>query len=165
MEVRWCKPKTGFTKCNVSSSWINGSSLYGVAWILRDHCGNALLHNRDAFVATSSRMIAELKCILWVLEGLRDSHYQRAEVVSDNSMALMAVLQPQSWPRYQNLLDKIWQTRQSLKVCDIRTVKVSANAIARAIAKSVTRNERLQSDMALRGLAWLHNQMWIEARS
>lgn len=74
-EVRWTKPREGMSKCNVSSSWVNDNSLFGGAWILRDHMGNALLHSRDVFLATNSRMIVELKCILWALQCLRDNHY------------------------------------------------------------------------------------------
>lgn len=92
MEVKWSKPREGLTKCNVTSFWVNATSLFGGSWILRDHDRNALLHSRDAFVATNSKMIAELKCILWAMEGLRDSHCHKVEVVSDNTLAILAVL-------------------------------------------------------------------------
>lgn len=120
VEVRWTKPRVGLTKCNVSSSWINTVSLYGGAWILRGHLGNALLHSRDAFLATNSRIVAELKCVIWALEGLRDSHCRKVEMISDNATAIAAILKPHDWPRYRYLLAQIDRVRIGFEVCEFR---------------------------------------------
>lgn len=50
MESRWLKPPTNLVKCNISSSWCNGDSLFGGAWISRDSNGQALHHSRNAFL-------------------------------------------------------------------------------------------------------------------
>lgn len=83
-------------------------------------------------------------CILWALEGFRGSHYWKVELVSDCVMAMTKLLQPRSRPRYENLSDKI-----GFEVCDFHSVWTLVNTIGRAIAKSVTREVRFQSYMAV----------------
>lgn len=76
---------------------------------------------------------------------------QNVEITSDNVSAVTAVSQPREWPRFRNLLDKITQIMDTIAVCEIKLVKITANSIARAIAKSVTKEGRFQSYMALGG--------------
>lgn len=52
----------------------------------------------------------------------------------------------------------------SFDCCVFVQVAISANSIARAIAKSVSRDGRFRSYMSFGGPAWLHNQMCNEAR-
>lgn len=61
-EKIWIKPQPNVFKCNVSSSWVNSSSLIGAAWVLRDHYGELHLHSRDALTPSLSRMKADLRC-------------------------------------------------------------------------------------------------------
>ncbi|KAF3514533.1 hypothetical protein F2Q69_00006223 [Brassica cretica] len=40
----------------------------------RDHTGNVLFHGRDAFTPSTSRLAAELRGIIWVLQSANDLH-------------------------------------------------------------------------------------------
>lgn len=69
---KWCRPRAGILKCNVSSSWVNSSQLSGGSWIVRDHRGKVRYHARDAFLPVHNRIAAELRCILWACQSLCD---------------------------------------------------------------------------------------------
>ncbi|CAN6983883.1 unnamed protein product, partial [Brassica oleracea var. botrytis] len=68
----WCSPSPGVVKCNVHINWRNGVLQSGGAWIARDHTGNVLFHGHDAFTSSPSRLIVELRGIIWVLRSARD---------------------------------------------------------------------------------------------
>lgn len=60
---------------------------------------------------------------------------------------------------YRALLAQINNLKSSFVSVSFEEEKVTANGIARDIAKSVLRNGRLQSYLALGGPAWLHDRI------
>ena len=63
----WSPLINGSIKCNAHTIWRNSSLHSGVAWIARDSNGQVRFHAREAFTCSASRLIAELRCIIWVL--------------------------------------------------------------------------------------------------
>ncbi|KAF2616067.1 hypothetical protein F2Q70_00011581 [Brassica cretica] len=74
----------GMVKCNVNSKWRNSSSLSGGAWITRNQQGNVLHHTREAFTPSPNRLTAELRCIIWALQSVRDLGFQNVVIGVDN---------------------------------------------------------------------------------
>lgn len=116
-------------------------------------------------MATNCRMVAELRCVIWALEGLHHSWWRRVTIEMDNNTVIMAILTPNDWPRYRNLLDKVWQLSRGFEVCEFQSIWTSTNTVARSIAKSVTWDGWFHSYITFGRLAWLHNQVRDGARS
>lgn len=165
IEGRWWRSSEGSLMCNVSFSWVNNTSLFGGAWILRDNLGQAFFHGRDAFTPMGCRMTAEFQYVIWTMECLRDVHMSRVEIASENASVIDVISQPRDWPRYRNLLDKVHALMNGFDECDILLVRPAANSVARAIARSITRDGRFQFYMAFGGPVWLHNQVLDDVRS
>ncbi|KAG7552930.1 Reverse transcriptase domain [Arabidopsis thaliana x Arabidopsis arenosa] len=156
---RWIKPAVGVVKCNVHASWVNGNAFCGGAWILRNHNGDVLFHARDAFTPMFNRIAAELKCILWTLQSLHELRFQGCELWSDCSAAILAVQNPNDWPKYRSQLLKITQVIQVMREVKFILSSPKANSLAREIACSVTRDGRLRSYLALGGPSWLQDRI------
>lgn len=127
--------------------------------VIERSSGPVLHHARDAFTKSSNRIFAELRCIIQTLQSLRDLHYKDVIIATDCTTAFEAVMKPSVWPRYCGLLHCIWMIRSSFDNCVFEEEQVGAHSIAREIAKSVTRDERFQSYLALKGPSWLHDRI------
>ncbi|KAG2330875.1 hypothetical protein Bca52824_002055 [Brassica carinata] len=70
----WCPPDSGVIKCNIHANWRNAYLHTGVAWIARDQFGNVSHHAREAIFHAPNRMVADLRCVIWLSEvrSLRD---------------------------------------------------------------------------------------------
>ena len=159
----WCSPSPGVVKCNVHINWRNGVLQSGGAWIARDHTGNVLFHGHDAFTSSPSRLIAELRGIIWVLRSARDLHFESICIASDHEDTIEAIFSPSLWPRYRSLLEQVAALCIPFASASFEAEKIGNNLIARDIAKSVLRDGRLQSYLALGGPAWLHQRIIREA--
>ncbi|XP_006299160.2 uncharacterized protein LOC17890772 [Capsella rubella] len=60
----WLKPKEGTLKCNLNASWVNDSSFYGGAWLVRNNTCEMLFHARDACLSVVNQIAAELQCVV-----------------------------------------------------------------------------------------------------
>lgn len=86
---------SGMFKCNIKSLWVNSSLLmFGGAWIVRDHLGQALFHSRETFIPSLSQFKAELHYLIWAMTSMYDIYIRRVEVVSDNGAMMEALLKP-----------------------------------------------------------------------
>lgn len=54
-----------------------------MSFIVRDHSGNVLHHARDANTFSPNRATAELRCLVWTLQSLKDLGYQDVVIGSD----------------------------------------------------------------------------------
>ncbi|CAN6838431.1 unnamed protein product [Brassica oleracea var. botrytis] len=143
---RWNPPIHGSIKCNIHANWKNAVLHSDVAWIARDSDGRVRFHSREAFTCSANRMIAELRCIIWLLQSVRDLHFDHVFIASDHKDTIAAILAPNHWPSFEE-------------------ERVSANLIARDVAKSVLRDGRFHSYLAMGGPAWLHERLRREATS
>lgn len=164
LDLKWSPPHKGVVKCNVNADWISSDIRSGTAWIARDCTGSVLYHARDALTKSPNRIIAELRCILWTLQSLRDLRFQNVIISSDCQAAIAALYNPWSWPRYGALLMAIIRTARSFFRVSFELVSCHSNTIARDIAESVVRDERYHSYVALDGPAWLRNRLLSEAQ-
>ncbi|XP_010472251.1 PREDICTED: uncharacterized protein LOC104751896 [Camelina sativa] len=122
-----------------------------------DHNGQVVHHAREAFTRSKSICEAGLRCVLWTVSALRDLHVARVIIAIDSAQVVEAITNPHNWPRFGLLLQEIQQLIEGFESWDCETVGRSANQAAVAIAKSVTRENRFQSYLALGGPSWLHD--------
>lgn len=155
----WLPPEEGVIKCNIHANWRNTVLHSGVAWLARDESGNVSYHARDAFIQTPNRMIAELRCVIWALTSLHDLGVTRVIISSDYREVMEALKLPLQWPRYRELISQVLKLTEKFVMVSFETEKVSANGIARDIARSVLRDGRLRSYLALGGPSWLHDRL------
>lgn len=94
--------------------------------------------------------------------GLRDVHMTDVEEAVDCLSAVEAISHPQDWPRFQNLLDRIYQLMIGFEMCYVYYVAISANSIVRLIAKSITRDGRFHLYMTLGDLIenYFADRLW-----
>lgn len=105
----WSPPVNGVIRCNVHANWRNAVLHYGAAWIARDSNGQVRFHAREAFTCAASRLVAELRCIIWVLNSVRDLHFEHVCIASDHKDTIAAISSPDHWPRFRYLLGEIKQ--------------------------------------------------------
>ncbi|CAG7888414.1 unnamed protein product [Brassica rapa] len=160
---RWSPPVNGSIKCNVHANWRNSMLHCGAAWIARDSSSLVKFHAREAFTCSESKLIAELRCIIWVLHSVRDLHFDQICIASDHKDTIAAISSPNQWPRYRFLLEEINHLSQSFSMVSFKEENISANLIVRDIAKSVLRDGRFQSYLAMGGPAWLPERLHREA--
>lgn len=92
----------------------------------------------------------------WTLQSLKDLAYDKVVVGSDSHVLVEAVMNPTKWPRFRASLQKIHTLYASFASVAFETESRLSNKVVREIAKSVLRDGRLQSYLALGGPAWLH---------
>ncbi|XP_018487394.2 uncharacterized protein LOC108857880 [Raphanus sativus] len=159
---KWQLPEIGVLKCNIHANWRNAFLHSGVAWITRDHEGNVSHHSRDALCHMPNRMVAELQCVLWAMRSLRDLQMTKVTIALDYQEVMEAIISPQKWPGFRNLLEQVEKLKGEFESLTFECVKASSNGIARDIAKSVLRDGRYQSYLALGGPSWLHDRILRE---
>ena len=159
----WEPPIYGFAKCNIHANWRNAKLHSGGAFIIRDSSGNVLHHARDAFTFSPNRLTSELRCMEWALQSMQDLGYKEIIIASDLHDLITAVTKSTEWPRFRLLLHRISNLCLQFEAVAFETESSLSNSIARKIAKSVLRDGRFQSYLALGGPAWLHQQIFREA--
>ena len=160
---RWDPPLIGTVKCNIHSNWRNAKLHSGGAFMIHDHRGDVLHHAREAFTFSPDRLTSELRCLEWALQSMKDLGYQDVVVGSDLHDLISAVMRQVNWPRYRAILSRVSTLCLSFPSVAFESESASSNGIAREIAKSVLRDGRFQSYLAMGGPAWLHQQFFREA--
>lgn len=156
---RWQPPPMGMVKCNNHANWRNAHLHCGDAWIIRDHTGMVRHHARDDFMGSSKKILAELRCILWALCSVQDLQYTEIVIGSDCQVAMEALAKLWIWPRYGAILTQINEIQSAFASCVFEEEFPEANSIAREIAKSILRDDRFQSYLALGGPSWLQDRI------
>lgn len=156
---RWLPPEPEFMKCNLHANWRNAHLHSGLAWITRDHQGNVAHHARDAITFAPNRFTAELRCVIWALQSLHDLGASKIIIASDYQEVIDAIKAPQQWPKFRSLLEEIGRLKEGFSAVIFEGEKTTANAIARDLAKSVLRDGRFQSYLALGGPSWLSERI------
>lgn len=160
----WSPPEIGTSKCNIHANWRNANLHSGIAWIARDHRGNVTHHARDAIVHAPNRFIAELRCVITTMTSMVDLGVTKAVIASDYNEVIEAIKSPAQWPRYRALLQQITTLKEKFDTIAFEGEGTATNEIARAIAKSVLRDGRFQSYLALGGPSWLQDMIIRESR-
>ncbi|KAF3512301.1 hypothetical protein F2Q69_00001970 [Brassica cretica] len=159
LEICWSPPENGVIKCNIHANWRNAHLHSGIAWIARDQSGNVSHHARDVLIHAPNRMVVELRCVIWTLMSLSDIGITKVIIASDYNEVMEAIKSPLQWPRYRDLLHQVMKLKEKFTMVVFEGEKISANGIARDIAKSVLRDGKFQSYLALGGPSWLHERL------
>ncbi|KAF2581689.1 hypothetical protein F2Q70_00008555 [Brassica cretica] len=101
---KWEPPLSGYAKCNIHANWRNTKLHTGAALIIQDYRGNVLHHEIDALTFSPNRLTAELRCLEWELESMKDLGYQEVVMVSDLHELTESVMKPSNWPSFRILL-------------------------------------------------------------
>lgn len=161
--VGWQKPCPSFVKCNIGSSWLNANQNCGVAWMVRDHMGQPLVHGRRSYSKVASTLEADFLSFRWAIECLATIHFDTVVFESPSYIAGKAILHPESFPQYGSLLNSIRRQLQSFTLWSIAFVHKEGNLCVDAIALGVTRYHRYQSYIAHAGPSWLNQLIQAEA--
>lgn len=161
---RWQKPCQSFVKCNIDSSWTSATANAGASWILRNHKGEALAHSRRSYSSVTTRLEAELLSFSWAIDGARDLRFDRVVFESSSYLAGEAILRPEEFPSYQDLLTNIRCKLEGFRLWNISFSPLSGNRVAHEIALSVTRDHRYQSYVAHGGPFWLRALIQVDAQ-
>lgn len=135
----WYSPPSGWSKCNVGFSWNHRRTECGVAWVLRNHFGQVLLHGRRSFTNVSSSLDSSELSLKWAIECMTNLIVHKVVFALEAKELVRAITRPPAWPSFKfqpsmfvDLLDKIprWRILLDAK---------SANRGAFLIAASVTK--------------------------
>lgn len=154
---KWEPPINGFMKCNIHVNWRNAKLHSGGSFIIRDSSGNVLHHARDAFTFSPNRLTAELRCLEWAFQSMKDLGYQEVVISSDLHDLLQAIQKVSDWPRFRIILQRIQGLCSQFSLVAFEGKTKTSNRIAREIARSVLRDGRFQSYLALGRPAWLQH--------
>ncbi|KAJ0248819.1 Ribonuclease H domain-containing protein [Hirschfeldia incana] len=123
----WQKPCPSFIKCNIGSSWIDANNNCGVAWLTRDHQGAPLAHSRRSYSGVATSLEAELLGFYWAAESLSTMRYGQVVFESSSYLAGEAILQPDNFPQWSDLLGAIREKLSLLRLWSIAFVPKHAN--------------------------------------
>ncbi|CAN7091771.1 unnamed protein product, partial [Brassica rapa subsp. narinosa] len=161
---KWERPCQSFVKCNIASSWINATVNTGASWILRNSPGEPLMHSRRSFSYVPTKLEAELLSFKWAIDCLVDLRYDKVVFESSSYLAGEAILRPEEFPGFQELLAHIRFKLTGFRLWCISYAHLEGNRCAQEIALSVTRDQRYQSYLARGGPMWLRNFILEEAK-
>ncbi|XP_033146231.1 uncharacterized protein LOC103863321 [Brassica rapa] len=164
-ELEWSIATSGVHQMmgSLSATYMRIGGTHHCIWIARDQTGNVSHHARDAIVHAPDRMVAEFRCIIWAITDLRDLGVKKVIMASDYYEVVEAIKAPSRWPRYRDLLQRIMGFKGTFDSLEFEGEKAVANSVTRDIAKSVLRNGRFQSYLAMGGPAWLHDRIARDA--
>lgn len=91
--------------------------------------------------------------------SLSDIGITKVIIASDYNEVMEAIKSPLQWPRYRDLLHQVMKLKEKFTMVVFEGEKISANGIARDIARSVLRDGKFQSYLALGGPSWLHERL------
>lgn len=159
----WAKPPTGFLKCNVGVSWVSQHVHCGVAWILRDNKGKAILHSRRAFSNVKSQRDAELLGLQWAVKDMVNTHQHNIIFDSSCGLARDTFLNISNHIEQAPITNEIKYMLCSLQDWSFHHSDQRKNTIAQEIAVSVTSDHRYHSYIAVGAPSWLSRRVASEA--
>lgn len=156
---KWEPPLRDFAKCTIYANWRN-AKLHSRSFEITVVMFYTMLGMLSPFPL--NRLTAELRCLEWALQSMKDLGYHEVIVGSDLRDLIEAMMKPLNWPRYRIILHRINALCSSFASVAFETESMQSNRIAREIGKSVLRDGRFHSYLALGGPAWLHHQILRE---
>ncbi|CAN6826845.1 unnamed protein product, partial [Brassica oleracea var. botrytis] len=139
-----------------NKKWSKRNKTLGAAWVLKNCGGEILLHSRRVFANVEFFVDAKFLALLWATESMQSHHVTKVIFEVDFADLVGAVTKPKAWPafRYQGV--ELKKSLVNFQEWTILVVSSRANRCAQAIAKSVTREKRFQSYVAM------GNPQWVE---
>lgn len=153
-----------WTRNGINQFLVSSNAMLRLIGVMRNSTaavrGSVFYHAREAFTCSPNQMIAECRCIIWVLQSLRDLHLSQVTIASDYFAVVEAINKPSEGPRFSLFIEYIYVMRSGYDKCEVEMEKPGANYIVREISKSVIRDGRFQSYLSLGGPSWLHDRIY-----
>ncbi|CAH2046521.1 unnamed protein product [Thlaspi arvense] len=110
---KWEKPPSGMLKYNFDASWILPNRNCGVAWLVRDHIGEILLHSRYAYSAIPTTCEAEILSSRVASHHETEKYHSRIFIgATKRSHAIPFYL----FPQFHEIIDQIYHHLHSLEL-------------------------------------------------
>lgn len=161
---KWMPPPNGWLMCNITFEWCKAKKLTGAAWVVRNHRGVVMCHNRRAFSGVENLEEARYTILMWAVESMTNMHFNKIIFEGDFKELFLALENPHKWPRLSFQVQEIQVLLNSMEEFLTRKVRAEENRGATFIAQSVTRQERLQSYVARSYPDWLFELFVNESR-
>ena len=155
----WIPPSISWIKCNLTYSWDKNFNLAGVAWLLRNHQGQVLLHSRHAISDIDSLAEAKLQCLLWAIKSISDLKLSQVIFGSEASELIGAVTGPKAWPSFAFQALEINLALSKIRKWKLHSETAATNQSAYLIAQSASFGRRIHSYVAYGAPFWLRNTL------
>lgn len=159
----WKAPESGRVKCNIGLSWLKKTKVAGVSWIVRSSDGVTLLHSRRAFIGVPSILEARRLALIWAIESMCAHRIMKVSFEMEDSEVVGVVNRPKAWPALRAYGEEIREALGHISEWEVLMVRRGANKPAFMIARSVTKERRIQSYVAQGDPVWLRGLLAEEA--
>jgi len=154
-KVQWKAPSAGILKCNVGVAWTKSTKLAGAAWFVRDSRGEVQLHSRRAFSGIDSLVEAKHLSLVWAIESMAFHKINKVFFEVEAPDLVGAITRPRAWPAFRGYGAEILEVLQRLGEWELQSISREENKCAFLMARSVTKEQRLQSYVAQGEPEWL----------
>lgn len=151
----WKNPTRNKVKCNIGISWSKETKLAGTGWIVRTNNGGTLLHSRRAFSGVASLMEAKRLGFIWALESVISHRLHNIIFEIEADELVGAINRPKAWPAFRADGLEMREVLSKIGEWEVCAVNREVNRAAFMIARSVTKEKRLQSYVAQGSPSWL----------
>ncbi|CAN6974594.1 unnamed protein product [Brassica rapa subsp. trilocularis] len=154
-KVQWKAPSAGILKCNVGVAWTKSTKLAGAAWFVRDSRGVVQLHSRRAFSGIDSLVEAKHLALVWAIESMAFHKINKVFFEVEAPDLVGAITRTRAWPAFRGYGAEILEVLQRLGEWELQSISREENKCAFLMARSVTKEQRLQSYVAQGEPEWL----------
>ncbi|CAN6803503.1 unnamed protein product [Brassica oleracea] len=154
-KVQWKAPSAGILKCNVGVAWTKSTKLAGAAWFVRDSREVVQLHSRRAFSGIDSLVEAKHLALVWAIESMAFHKINKVFFEVEAPDLVGAITRPRAWPAFRGYGAEILEVLQRLGEWELQSISREENKCAFLMARSVTKEQRLQSYVAQGEPEWL----------
>ena len=154
-KVQWKAPSAGFLKCNVGVAWTKSTKLAGAAWFARDSRGVVQLQSRRAFSGIDSLVEAKHLALVWAIESMAFHKINKVFFEVEAPDLVGAITRPRAWPAFRGYGAEILEVLQRIGEWELQSISREENKCAFLMARSVTKEQRLQSYVAQGEPEWL----------
>lgn len=158
----WRPPESGRVKCNVGVSWSKGTGMMGAAWLVRNSVSEPLLHSRRAFSGVPSLLEAKRLGLMWAVESMVSHKLQSVTFEVEATDLVGSVNRPKAWPAFRAYGEELRLSLSKISEWEVAVVTRNTNRGAFTIARSVTREKRIQSYVAQGSPSWLRSLLGNE---
>ena len=151
---KWKVPSAGILKCNVGVAWTKSTKLAGAAWFVRDSRGVVQLHSR-AFSGIDSLVEAKHLALVWAIESMAFHKIYKVFFEVEAPELVGVTMRPRAWPAFRGYGAEILEVLQRIGEWELQSISREENKCAFLMARSVTKEQRLQSYVAQGEPEWL----------
>lgn len=154
---KWKCPPYPWLKCNLGVFWSSVNRMAGASWVLRGSCRKVLLYSRKYFAEIKDLDEASFKILSWAIESMADHKMNKVIFALNAANLVKAMNRPIAWPSFSYQVSELSVFLRRIQEWKVVVEIPSINRGVTLIAQSVTRDNRIQSYVALGHPRWLHN--------